>query len=168
MDLKVEVIREAARDILEKTGMTVEDIRKEDMYIRFQIEVIQLHASNELRARKHNADVIICDRTIYDSYIYTVIYQNLIGYNDELVYEFIKLYNIYKKLCRYNIIFLLNPITNGKTTHGIRGLNPPNPYLYNILLSDVLRSNNETFTVLSDTDIDARVNQVISSISLLG
>ncbi|HHT09854.1 MAG TPA: AAA family ATPase [Atribacter sp.] len=78
--LIVDVINEVARDIFSIYSQThgvrtLEEMRLiPELYLMFQNDVLEIQITREMRIREKSPELLLLDRTVYDNYLYTLLY----------------------------------------------------------------------------------------------
>ena len=78
--LIVDMVDEVARDIFslyrQTHGVkTLEEMRLiPELYLMFQSDVLEIQITREIRIRERSPELLLLDRTVYDNYLYTLLY----------------------------------------------------------------------------------------------
>ena len=76
----MDVINEVARDIFSIYSQThgvrtLEEMRLiPELYLMFQNDVLEIQITREMRIREKSPELLLLDRTVYDNYLYTLLY----------------------------------------------------------------------------------------------
>jgi len=77
---QVETVAEVAREVFRLYTLTggaksLDDLRGDpENYLCFQKDVFEVMAAKEKRAATGEADLVLCDRTVYDNWLYALLY----------------------------------------------------------------------------------------------
>ncbi|MHA1216313.1 MAG: AAA family ATPase [Candidatus Thorarchaeota archaeon] len=107
----VGVVNEVARKVFRKYSETygfssLTELRNSDKIYDFQTEVLREQVSEEWEL-SYRYDVVLCDRTIYDNLLYTLLYCKDVEFLQRYVDEF----RLYASKNRYELIFLCFPLS---------------------------------------------------------
>jgi len=158
----VGVVREVAREVFkefeERYGVkSLNELRSTELYLDFQIRILREQVSAEDRLLREH-DIVLCDRTIYDNLMYTLIWCS--GSAALETYRFV--FEQCAKNRKYTIIFLCEPI-NDDVDDGFRTPDIDYRELQEWLLKLLLPN----YSYLPVMPIEQRVSLVRKTIEIL-
>lgn len=151
-----EVARWVFREFSEEHGFkNLTEIRRSDKYINFQKRILDEQIKLE-RDFEQMFDIVICDRTIYDIYMYAFLYSD-----SESFESFLKYYNYRKQNFKeYDKIFLFEYLKGVNVDDGFRTPDINYRSGQEVILKNILRD----YIYIPQKPIEVRVDEVIKHI----
>jgi len=154
----VGIVNEVVRDVFPRFGFKdLTAIRNSDKYYEFEVAIMIEQMERESKAAKQY-DIVICDRTVFDIFLYVVLYGDL-----ETIIDFVDEFAGNLWYHSYDKVFLFEPIP-GNVDDGFRTPDINNRDMQLFLLNRWLREM--CYTYVPYMSVEDRVKFILKEVQL--
>lgn len=159
--------RKTARSIINEWGVTLDAINQDqDLKMAFQMELVDRKFKDEIELA-YSDELFFTERTFADLFTYALIAFGQYNQYDDWI-------DTYYKTCKdasnnyTHVYYLQAKFSHNIESDGVRSTNEHYSRMVDVIMLDVTRSMvaPEKLIIVNDSDIDARVEEVISRINI--